>query len=93
MKKFIIKSIEFYQKTWSRDHSWRKIKYPYGGCIRYPSCSEYCRLSVLQFGSIKGLYFGFLRVITCHPWQKPGVDWGKLDHRSNSKSEGSNSTL
>ena len=43
-------------------------------CRFYPSCSEYCRLSIEKYGVVKGVWFGIKRVGRCHPWGEGGVD-------------------
>jgi len=65
MKNFIIKIINIYQKTPTKAHT---------SCVFIPTCSEYTKDAVTKYGSIKGLYLGFLRVVRCHPWQKNHYD-------------------
>ncbi|MGB2762401.1 MAG: membrane protein insertion efficiency factor YidD [Minisyncoccales bacterium] len=43
-------------------------------CRFYPSCSEYCYLSIQKYGILKGLFFGIKRILRCHPFNKGGVD-------------------
>ncbi len=75
MKKLILSSIRFYQKT----------KFFHGAiaqqffltdkvCRFIPTCSEYTYQAVEKYGSAKGLFLGFKRVIRCHPWSKSGYD-------------------
>lgn len=66
--------ILLYQKTLSFDHGPLKALYPYGFCPYYPSCSEYCRQSILQRGIIVGPIKGAFRILRCHPWTRGGVD-------------------
>ncbi|HCC83470.1 TPA: membrane protein insertion efficiency factor YidD [Candidatus Uhrbacteria bacterium] len=66
--------ILLYQKTLSFDHGPMKGLYPYGYCPFYPSCSEYCRLSILRYGLIGGIAKGSYRILRCHPLTKGGVD-------------------
>ena len=61
MKKIIIYLINAYQKTPLKSHS---------SCVFIPTCSEYTKEAVNKYGSIKGVYFGFKRILRCHPWQK-----------------------
>lgn len=66
LKKFSIKLINFYQKNIST------FKKP--SCVFYPTCSEYIKISIEKYGIFKGFYFGFIRIIRCHPWQKNQID-------------------
>ena len=43
-------------------------------CRYQPSCSEYTRIAVSQYGIGKGLWLGLLRIIRCHPFAKGGED-------------------
>ena len=44
-------------------------------CCRFePSCSRYTQEALEKHGLIKGLGFGFLRIIRCHPFCKGGHD-------------------
>jgi len=66
--------ILLYQKTLSYDHGPMKRMYPYGFCPFYPSCSEYCRQSIVKDGVVRGILKGIWRVLRCHPWAKGGID-------------------
>jgi putative membrane protein insertion efficiency factor len=65
-----------YQNTISPDTGFLKkiglIKKPV--CVFYPSCSEYAKQAINKYGVFKGLYFGFHRILRCHPWQKQHID-------------------
>jgi len=37
-------------------------------CRFYPTCSTYMILSLRQFGAIKGIFLGILRLLKCHPF-------------------------
>ncbi len=63
---YLVKFINFYQK-----HIAHLTK---NSCVFYPSCSEYTKQAILKYGSIKGSYLGFLRILRCHPWQKKHID-------------------
>ncbi len=43
-------------------------------CRFQPTCSQYTYQAVEKYGSLKGLYLGFLRIVRCHPWSKGGYD-------------------
>lgn len=66
--------IVFYQHTFSLDHGPMKQLYPHGFCPFYPSCSEYCRQSILKDGVPLGIAKGTLRILRCHPWTEGGID-------------------
>lgn len=43
-------------------------------CRFYPSCSEYAKQAVLEWGVAKGLMLGSWRLLRCHPWHPGGYD-------------------
>ncbi|PIV62338.1 membrane protein insertion efficiency factor YidD, partial [Candidatus Roizmanbacteria bacterium CG01_land_8_20_14_3_00_33_9] len=43
-------------------------------CRFHPTCSQYTYQAVEKYGSLKGLWLGFKRIIRCHPWNKGGFD-------------------
>lgn len=43
-------------------------------CRYYPSCSEYAKDAILEYGIVKGLSMGGLRLMRCHPWHEGGFD-------------------
>ena len=65
MRKILIKLIEIYQSTPLKSHS---------SCVFIPTCSEYTKEAILKYGSIRGIFMGFLRICRCHPWQKNKYD-------------------
>ncbi len=65
MNKFIIWLINIYQKTPLRSHN---------SCVFLPTCSEYTKQAIKKYGSAKGIFLGFKRIIRCHPWQKNKYD-------------------
>ncbi len=66
--------IVMYQHTLSFDHGPMKALYPYGYCQFHPSCSEYCRRSILKDGVLKGSAKGAWRIVRCNPFSEGGVD-------------------
>lgn len=75
MKKFILKSIRFYQKYLSFGGSLAKYLFITDSACRFiPSCSEYTYEAVFKYGIIKGLFLGLKRIIRCHPFAKGGFD-------------------
>ena len=65
MKKTIVWFINLYQKIPLKSHF---------SCVFIPTCSEYTKQSVLKYGSLLGIWKGFLRILRCHPWQKEHYD-------------------
>ncbi|SRR5258708_2870698 len=49
-------------------------------CRFYPSCSEYMRDALQEFGFWTGLKLGTLRILKCHPWHPGGVDFIRTSH-------------
>ena len=43
-------------------------------CRYYPSCSSYALQAIQQWGVIRGVALGMLRIARCHPWAAGGVD-------------------
>jgi len=66
MKKFLVYSINFYQKY---------LSFLFGRNCRFqPTCSCYGVDAIGKYGAGKGLFLLFKRVIKCHPFNKGGVD-------------------
>ncbi len=65
MKKIAIKLIELYQATPLHIHSM---------CRFVPTCSEFTKLKINEYGFIKGSYLGIKRILRCHPFGKSGFD-------------------
>ena len=75
MKGLILALIHFYQKTkFFHGAIARQLFLTDRVCRFIPTCSDYTYQAVEKYGSIKGLWFGFKRIIRCHPWNKGGVD-------------------
>lgn len=77
MNFLFLKIINFYQKVLARPIS--KFLEIFGlvrnnSCVFYPTCSEYTKEAIKKYGFLKGIYFGFLRILRCHPWQKNHID-------------------
>ncbi|HYA12991.1 MAG TPA: membrane protein insertion efficiency factor YidD [Syntrophales bacterium] len=43
-------------------------------CRFFPSCSEYAIDAIQRYGPIKGLYYGLMRLLRCHPFCPGGYD-------------------
>jgi len=74
MNKPLIYLIKLYQKTLSPDHSWLRVKYPYGFCRFYPSCSEYSIQVLQKHGTIKGIMLSLVRIVKCNPFNRPKIN-------------------
>lgn len=66
IKSIFILPIRFYQKA---------ISPLLGASCRFsPTCSEYMVLAIQEWGVIKGLYLGIVRIFKCNPWGGHGHD-------------------
>ena len=46
-----------------------------GNCCRFqPTCSEYAKQAILEYGFFKGCYLAFKRLLRCHPFCVGGYD-------------------
>ena len=43
-------------------------------CRFTPTCSQYALDAIRKYGSIRGSYMGFRRIMRCHPFNPGGVD-------------------
>ncbi|MFN3406718.1 MAG: membrane protein insertion efficiency factor YidD [Caldimicrobium sp.] len=71
LKTFLIKLISLYQKVVSPFLSIHLNL----NCRYYPSCSEYARLAILEWGLIRGSLLAFKRILRCHPLSQGGIDF------------------
>lgn len=66
MKVFFLKAIEVYQNYIS-------IFFP--PCCRYiPSCSQYTKDAIYEYGVVKGSCMGVLRIFRCNPFYEGGIE-------------------
>lgn len=65
MKKMVIWLINIYQKIPLKSHQ---------SCVFIPTCSQYTKESIEKHGLSRGVFFGFIRICRCHPWQKNHYD-------------------
>ncbi|MFA5010142.1 MAG: membrane protein insertion efficiency factor YidD [Patescibacteria group bacterium] len=74
MKQLLINLIALYQKTLSPDHGWISVRNLGGYCRFQPTCSEYAKQSIEEYGVIKGSFLAIARISRCHPWAPVGLD-------------------
>jgi len=43
-------------------------------CRFHPTCSTYARLSIEQFGPVRGSWLALCRLAKCGPWHPGGID-------------------
>lgn len=65
MKKIFIKLIELYQVTPLHTHSM---------CRYTPTCSQYMKEAIIEYGLLKGMGKGIKRILRCHPFGGYGYD-------------------
>jgi len=58
MKRIFIYLINFYQKIPGNFH---------GKCRYTPTCSEYMKIAIDRYGTIKGMFLGIKRILRCNP--------------------------
>lgn len=57
--------ITFYQTLPISNHS---------ACKFIPTCSEYTKLAIHEYGAFKGSLMGIKRILRCNPWNIGGYD-------------------
>lgn len=65
MKNILIVIINIYQKIPGNFH---------GYCRHVPTCSEYTKQAINEYGSIKGMFLGIKRILKCNPFGTFGYD-------------------
>lgn len=66
MKKLLLKIINIYQSLPLTSHY--KCKY-------YPTCSNYAKEAIENYGILKGVYLSIKRILKCNPFSKGGIDF------------------
>ena len=75
MTKFLIWLIKKYQKYISFDTGIPHKLFPFIKVCRFsPSCSQYTIDAIEKYGTFKGLFCGFNRILRCNPFSKGGLD-------------------
>ncbi|WP_205125701.1 membrane protein insertion efficiency factor YidD [Planococcus salinus] len=67
MKTLLLKTFRFYQRFIS------PLTPP--SCRFYPTCSHYGIEAVEKHGALKGGYLAAKRILSCHPFNKGGIDF------------------
>lgn len=49
--------------------------YTYAQCKYFPTCSQYCVMSIQKYGVVKGMYKTFMRLLRCNPFSHGGIDF------------------
>lgn len=71
-KKPVLFAIKTYQKYISNSTIGKVLL---GNNCRFsPTCSQYTYDAVVKYGTIKGLFLGFKRLLRCHPFSAGGLD-------------------
>lgn len=65
MKKILIRLITFYQTLPISNHN---------ACKFIPTCSEYTKEAIMEYGAYKGTVMGMKRIMRCNPWNLGGYD-------------------
>lgn len=65
MKKVLIGLINLYQRAPLSTHV---------QCRFIPTCSEYTKQAIIEYGVLKGCWLGFKRILRCNPLSKGGID-------------------
>ena len=66
MKRLIVGSLRFYKRRLS---PWLPR-----ACRFSPTCSEYARLAVMKYGTVRGVWLTVGRLQRCQPFHPGGVD-------------------
>ncbi|MBI3380224.1 membrane protein insertion efficiency factor YidD [Candidatus Gottesmanbacteria bacterium] len=72
MKSIFLIIIKTYQKYISESVIGRYFLNDH--CRFSPTCSQYTYEAIGKYGTIKGLFLGFNRILRCHPFSNGGVD-------------------
>jgi putative membrane protein insertion efficiency factor len=43
-------------------------------CRHQPTCSNYTIEAIQEWGALRGLWMGMVRLSSCHPWGKSGYN-------------------
>lgn len=65
MKQIVLNLLNFYQIYLSFDRGILAVFAPGGACKGYPTCSEYTKEKVREFGVFRGSWLGLQRIWGC----------------------------
>lgn len=75
-KNILINLITAYQKTHQyRDSFFYGIGIAPQACRHSPSCSQYAKLAINKYGTIRGSLLSLKRIISCNPLVAPKVEY------------------
>lgn len=75
MKRVLLKSIRFYQKTLFFNNEIFKSLFLSDKMCRFePTCSNFTYQAIDKYGVAIGVFKGVTRILRCHPWAKGGYD-------------------
>lgn len=75
LKNLSLKTIRFYQHTFSPDHGPFSLLHPWPGTCKFrPTCSEYVYQAIQKYGLLQGCLKAIKRLMRCHPWSHGGWD-------------------
>ena len=75
IRRILITTIRWYQKTLSPDHGIFRFRFPFGFCRYQPTCSNYALQALSVHGVIRGVCLALWRILRCHPFARGGVDF------------------
>ncbi len=65
MKRILLKIIDLYQVTPLHCHSM---------CRYTPTCSQYMKEAIIEYGTFNGIWLGIKRILRCNPFGGYGFD-------------------
>ena len=76
MKRILLKLIDFYQSIPFSSHN---------KCRFYPTCSNYAKEAIEEYGAFKGTFMSIKRILKCNPFFKGGIDLVSKKNCQNNK--------
>ena len=66
MRSLFYRMVRFYKKRISPGLN--------SGCVFTPTCSEYSMTALFDYGTVKGVFLTFYRILRCNHFSKGGYD-------------------